>query len=190
MKLLLGLYRLCPIMKQTKDSVETEFASWAMQSQIQNLVMKEAVKLEAEVLSELERILHSSQSIGSQNPIAIWVCLWLLLLYYKSHLVFIWSLYGGRASGRYKQNFISSPDDLHFLVMDPIYSLGRHLYNAITSIYSALYKTTTPLTFDWRKEEISKMLGKDSELIKSFCNIKTEMFWLRMSSSSNWPLEY
>ncbi|KAH8744021.1 hypothetical protein F5882DRAFT_423713 [Hyaloscypha sp. PMI_1271] len=131
-----------------------------MQSQIHNLVRKEAMKLEAEVLSELERILYSSQSIGSQNPIAIWVCLWLLLLYYKSHLTFIWG-HGGRAS-----------------VTDPIYSLGRHLYNAITSIYSALYKTTTPLTFDWRKEEISKMLGRDSELIKSFCNIKTEMFWL------------
>ena len=90
----------------------------------------------------------------------------------------------------FERLFISSPDDLHFLVMDPIYSLGRHLYNAITSIYSALYKTTTPLTFDWRKEEISKMLGRDSELIKSFCNIKTEMFWLRKSSSSNWPLVY
>jgi hypothetical protein len=103
MKLLLGLYRVCPIMKHTEDSVETEFASWAMQAQIQNLVMKEAVKLEAEALSELERLLYSSQSIGSQNPIAIWVCLWLLLLYYKSHLDTVWSLYGGRASGRYKQ---------------------------------------------------------------------------------------
>jgi len=189
MKLLLGLYRLCPIVKHTEDSVETEFAAWAMQSQIHNLVRKEAMKLEAEVLSELERILYSSQSIGSQNPIAIWVCLWLLLLYYKSHLTFIWG-HGGRASGRCQQNLVSSPDDLHFSVTDPIYSLGRHLYNAITSIYSALYKTTTPLTFDWRKEEISKMLGRDSELIKSFCNIKTEMFWLRMSSFLNWPLEY
>jgi hypothetical protein len=186
MKLLLGLYRVCPIMKHTEDSVEAEFASWAMQSQIQNLVIKEAVELEAEALSELERLLYSSQSIGSQNPIAIWVCLWLLLLYYKSHLDFIWSVYGGR----YKQKFISSLDNLHFSVTDPIYSLGRHLYNAITSIYSALYKTTTPLTFDWRKEEISKMLGRDSELIKSFCNIKTEMFWLRMSSFLNWQLEY
>ena len=190
MKLLLGLYRVCPIMKHTKDSVETEFASWPMQAQIQNLVTKEAVKLEAEALSELERLLYSSQSIGSQNPIAIWVCLWLLLLYYKSHLDTVWSFHGGRASGRYKQKFISSLDDLHFSVTDPIYTLGRHLYNAITSIYSALYKTTTPLTFDWRKEEISEMLGRDSELIKSFCNIKTEMFWLRMSSFLNWPLEY
>jgi hypothetical protein len=61
-----------------------------------------------------------------------------------------------------------------------IHSLTSHMYNALTSVYAALYRTTSPLTLDWRTEEVSKMLGGDAELIKLFSNIKTEMFWFRM----------
>ena len=46
-----------------------------------------------------------------------------------------------------------------------------------TSIYAALYKTTSPLTLDWRTEEVAEMLGKDEQLIQLFCNVKTEMYW-------------
>lgn len=64
-----------------------------------------------------------------------------------------------------------------------MYGLAKHIYNTLTSIYSALYKTTSPLTFDWRKKEIfSEMLGGDSVLIQLFCDIKTEMYWFRGSS--------
>ncbi len=63
--------------------------------------------------------------------------------------------------------------------MDPLFGLAKHIYNALTSIYAALYKTTSPLTFDWRKEEYFEMLGNDLTLVKSFCNIKTEMYWFR-----------
>jgi len=64
------------------------------------------------------------------------------------------------------------------------YGLAKQLYNMLTSIYAALFKTTSPLTFDWRTAEISEMLGRDPELIKSFCNIKTEMHWFRTLTSA------
>ena len=32
---------------------------------------------------------------------------------------------------------------------------------------------------DWRTEEVSKLLGKDPQLIRLFCDIKTEMYWFR-----------
>jgi len=159
LRLLLGLYRMCPIIKYAKDSTETEFASWAMEAQLAEYIGKEAVQLEARVLFELERVSYGSGGIGKKNPLVTWVCLWLLILYYKSHLSFRWFDSGPRTDA-------------------PLYGLARHLYNAITSIYSALYKTTTPLIFDWRKEAVSEMLGRDPQLIRSFCNIKTEMFWL------------
>ena len=61
------------------------------------------------------------------------------------------------------------------------YYLARHIYNTLTAIYSALYRTTSPLTLDWREEEVARLLGNDPVLIKSFCNIKTELFWFRKS---------
>jgi len=59
--------------------------------------------------------------------------------------------------------------------------LIRHMYNMLTSVYAALYKTTSILTFDWRSKEVSEMLGHDGKLIQAFCDIKTEMFWFRKS---------
>jgi hypothetical protein len=64
-----------------------------------------------------------------------------------------------------------------------MYGLAKHIYNTLTSIYSALYKTTSPLTFDWRKKDVfSEMLGGDPVLIQLFCDIKTEMYWFREAS--------
>jgi hypothetical protein len=60
-----------------------------------------------------------------------------------------------------------------------LYSLTTHMFNTLTSIYAALYKTTSPLTLDWRTKEVAEMLGKDEQLIQLFCNVKTEMFWFR-----------
>ena len=64
-----------------------------------------------------------------------------------------------------------------------MYGLAKHIYNTLTSIYSALYKTTSPLTFDWRKKDVfSEMLGGDPVLIQLFCDIKTEMYGFRETS--------
>lgn len=63
------------------------------------------------------------------------------------------------------------------------YDLTRHIYNSLTAIYAALYRTTTPLTFDWRKDEIADLLGHDPTLIRMFSDIKTEMFWFRKLNS-------
>lgn len=52
----------------------------------------------------------------------------------------------------------------------------------LTSTYAALYKTTSPLTLDWRSKEVANMMGNDPHLINLFCNIKTEMFWFRRYS--------
>jgi hypothetical protein len=71
--------------------------------------------------------------------------------------------------------------------MQQVYGLARHLYNALTSIYSALFRTSSPLIFDWRTDEVSEMLGKDPELIRLFCNIKTELYWFSKSSISLGP---
>jgi hypothetical protein len=63
------------------------------------------------------------------------------------------------------------------VVREPRFNLGKHIYNALISVYSALYKTTSPLTMDWRTKEVSEMMGNDHELIRLFCIIKTEIYW-------------
>ncbi|PMD63516.1 uncharacterized protein K444DRAFT_322443 [Hyaloscypha bicolor E] len=57
----------------------------------------------------------------------------------------------------------------------------------LTSIYAALYKTTSPLTLDWRSNEVAVMLGNDSQIINLFCNIKTEMFWFHANAHELFP---
>jgi hypothetical protein len=61
------------------------------------------------------------------------------------------------------------------LVHDALHGLARHMYHTLTSIYAALYKTTTPLAFDWRKEEIYELLGHDDFLVEAFDLIKAEI---------------
>jgi hypothetical protein len=61
------------------------------------------------------------------------------------------------------------------LVHDALHGLARHMYHTLTSIYAALYKTTTPLAFDWRKEDIYELLGHDDTLVKAFDQIKAEI---------------
>lgn len=75
-----------------------------------------------------------------------------------------------------------SETDCNYPVFQPLHNLARHLYNTLTAIYSALYRTTSPLTLDWRTDEISELLDKDPDLIRLFCDIKTEMYWFRMFS--------
>jgi hypothetical protein len=72
-----------------------------------------------------------------------------------------------------------SRTDCCWVVLQPVHGLAKHLYHSLTAIYSALYRTTSPLMLDWRKDEISELLGKDPDLIRLFCDIKTEMYWFR-----------
>ncbi len=61
------------------------------------------------------------------------------------------------------------------LVHNALHGLASHMYHTLTSIYTALYKTTTPLAFDWRKEETYELLGHNETLVEAFGVIKAEI---------------
>jgi hypothetical protein len=84
MKSLLGLCQTGAIIKSDLDSPAFEWAATLMVRALGSRVRNALVEIEAEVLFEFERIIFGSGSIGKQNPVAIWVCLWLLILHYKS----------------------------------------------------------------------------------------------------------
>ncbi|KAK0104871.1 hypothetical protein ONS95_005137 [Cadophora gregata] len=160
---LFGLYRIIPYTWSTPDCVEGELASPVILAQLRLLVCGELKSVEIQVFSALYRLIYDQGNIGRQNSLAVWACLWALLFTYKHHMVFTRS---------------TLPEyDISPMIHAARFQLNQHLYNTLTSTYAALYNSTSPLTLDWRTEEIASLLDRDPELIKLFCNIKTEMFW-------------
>ena len=171
-----------PVTKPTLDSSVSELVSTTMYAQLRLVVYEELIPLEAQIFVALERVVYGQNGIGKQNPIAVWACLWTLIFTYKEHMVFTKPLAQMKQMSMslnrsHIQRTRAILTNLH--LEEDRYHLNRHLYNTLTSMYAALYKTTSPLTFDWRTAEISDMLGTDQQLIRLFNNIKTEMYWFR-----------
>ena len=168
------MYHTAPTLKTSFETDQESHASHAIFTQLRFVLSRAIVKQEVQVLSEIDKLSRGTGPAGRHNPIAVWVSLWMLLLSYKEHMIYIKAPMKGTL-GLTSWQFCScqienGPEKL---------ALVQHLYNAITSIYAALYKTTSPLTLDWRTEEIASMLGNDVELIRLFSIIKAEMFWFR-----------
>jgi hypothetical protein len=176
LRYLFGIYRTGPVMKDLAGNGKIERASTATYLQLRLVAARAIIQLEAEVLANIDKFAFGSGTIGRRNPLAIWLCLWVLLLSYKDHMVYMKALSpeGRGNDAQYTTDFLEAE-------IRSLYALTCHLYNAITSIFAALYKTTSPLTLDWRTGEVAAMLGHDSDLIKSFSNVKTEIYWFRTS---------
>jgi len=180
---LFNIYRTLPAIKSapcTNDGdSDGDIASTAIWLQLRLPIGKGIKATETDVLTEIDRMIQSKSGIGRQNPLATWTALWVLILSYKDYMIFCKAWRYDQDSG----NLDSFPRPNKFRLTiteaEKIYNLNEHLYNMLTSIYAALYKTTSPLTLDWRSNEVAVMLGNDSQIINLFCDIKTEMFWFR-----------
>jgi hypothetical protein len=53
--------------------------------QLKFIMIREIVRLELEILSEIDRIAHGG--IGKQGPIGAWAALWILMLSYQGHMI-------------------------------------------------------------------------------------------------------
>ncbi|KAG4443427.1 hypothetical protein IFR05_001106 [Cadophora sp. M221] len=163
---LFQMYGTMAFIKSSMQSSEKEVVSATISMQIRHLLLEELIPLEVHVFSALENLIYDKNGIGKQNPLVTWACLWTLIFTYKEHMVFMKPL------AKLK------------LLVEARYHLSQHIYDTLTSMYAALYKTTSPLTFDWRTAEISDMLGRDPELIRLFNDIKTEMYWFHAARDS------
>ena len=57
--------------------------------------------------------------------------------------------------------------------------MAKHMYHYLVSVYSALFKSTTPLYIDWRMSSNLELFGRDEELIATFKSLRTEAFYFR-----------
>jgi hypothetical protein len=127
-----GIYRAMLTVKESLDSPHRKVAFHATMIQFKWLISRQIVQPEAEILSEIDRLVSSSDKIGRDKPIAFWICLWTMLLSYKSHILY-------HKAGFYAYGGLAAAEE------QKVYELCRHIFNNLTSIYSALYKITSPL---------------------------------------------
>jgi len=88
MQQLFALFRTGATMKHSLDSEDVRHISTAIAVQLKSIISKELVKVEIAVLSEVDKLVYGSETIGRQSPLAMWVCLWTLILSYKEHMVY------------------------------------------------------------------------------------------------------
>lgn len=145
----------CSALPQPRTSHEQpcEYASKVVHSQIAVLVARGIVDLEVEILSQLQDLIFNSTGPGKRNMLPIWTCLWLLMLTYRR------TVYG------------SAPDPkIHGGL-----ALAQHMYDMFVSVYSGMFRPSSPLWLNWLKEEVFELFGKDYRITHCIGTLKTEL---------------
>jgi len=94
MQKLFAIFRSGALMKDSLEDRDTTHLSVAMGTQLYLIISKAIFEVEASVLAEIDKLVYDSEGIGRRNPLALWVCLWTLILSYKDHMVFSQAYYG------------------------------------------------------------------------------------------------
>lgn len=144
------------------------YASSAVCRQIQLIVTKGIVDLEVDILAQLQKTIFGGKGPGKKNMLAIWTGLWLLLLTYRD-------------TNKYW--------DCQSISKDGLPELSQHMYDMLVSIYSGLFRPSSPLWLNWLREDILDLFGRDTRIIERMGNLKAEMRFLGASgfqSGLNW----
>lgn len=157
----------CLALPQPRTSREQpyQYASEAVHKQIEAIAARGIVDLEVEILSELQKLIFSSKGPGKLNLLPIWTCLWLLILTYRRTL----------QNERLKKH------------KEARFSLAQHMYNMFVSIYSGLFRPSSPLWLNWLKDDVFELFGKDYRITGCIGTLKTELDYI-CSSDASLPL--
>jgi hypothetical protein len=133
------------------------YLSRAVHQQIGVIVSEGIETLEYDILNQLEELIFHRKGPGKENLLPIWTCLWLLMLTYRRTVV-RWP------SERWG---------------DGMLALAQHMYEMLISIYSALFKPSSPLWLNFLKDEVFELFGRDLRVVERLGTIKTEMGYMR-----------
>jgi hypothetical protein len=113
-------------------------------------VTKGIIDLEVEVLSALQTLIFGSTGPGKGNMLPVWTALWLMILMYRDTPDYV-------PSGEHRFE-----------------ELARHLYDMLVSIYSGLFRPSSPLRLNWLVNSSCNMFGGDDILLQRLGTLKTE----------------
>lgn len=88
-KRLFTLFRRAALLKSSPDDEAGEFVGTWIKFQLKQRIASGIVELEENIFDEFDRLLYGHDGIGKRNPLATWVCLWILVLVYKEQMAFI-----------------------------------------------------------------------------------------------------
>ena len=128
------------------------YTSQAVHTQLAVIVTKGIQDLEIDVLSELQKRVFGTKGLGKDNMLPIWTALWLLILTYRE-TVDVWFSQEHKDKG--------------------LPQLAKHMYDMLVSIYSALFRPSSPLWLDWSKTNFG-LFGQDMRVMRSMGCVKRE----------------
>jgi hypothetical protein len=120
------------------------------------VVTKGIIDLEVDLLAQLQKIIFSSKGPGKNNMLPIWTCMWLLLLTYRDT----------------NQHWCCQS-----VSKDGLPELSQHMYDMLVSIYSGLFRPSSPFWLNWLKSDILDLFGRDTRIIERMGNLKTEIMF-------------
>lgn len=149
----------CSALPQSRDSQQDphEYVSKAVHRQLAIIVTQGIVDLEVEVLSQLQNIIFGCKGPGKQNMLPIWICLWLLMLMYRRTI----ELFSVK-----KRVGNTGP------------SLAKFMFDLLVSTYSGLFRTSSPMSLNWLKQEVFDMFGQDYRITHTMGTLKREFHYI------------
>ena len=150
--------------QQRRTSQEPiRYVSKAVHQQIGVIVSERIEALEYDILNQFEELIFHRKGPGKENMLPIWTCLWLLMLTYRRTVLHGMSENWG----------------------DEAVGLAQHMYEMLISIYSALFKPSSPLWLNFLNDEVFELFGRDLRIAVGLGTIKTEMGYMREFSCSS-----
>ena len=145
----------CSDLPRPRDSRQSfhQYASNAVYKQIGAIVARGIADTEVDILSLLQKSIFGKKGPGRGNMLPIWTSLWLLILMYRETLFY----YDDSDSDR------------------GLYQLAQHMYNVLVSLYSGLFRPSSPLWLNWLRDDVYELLGRDWRIMEAMGTLKTEI---------------
>jgi len=131
------------------------YASKAVNMQIGVILSQGIEVLELDVLGQLQSLIFHSKGPGKDNRLPIWACLWLLMCTYRRTIL---------------HSVREEKGELDLL---------QHMYEILISIYSGLFRPSSPLWLNFLEDEVFQQFGRDFKIVERLGTVKTEVGYIR-----------
>jgi hypothetical protein len=147
----------CSALQEPRRSRQQQiiYASQAVNKQIAVILSQGIEVLEVDMLGQLQTLIFHSKGPGKENMLPIWACLWLLMCTYRRTIL---------TFAREEKGALD---------------LLQHMYELLISIYSGLFRPSSPLWLNFLEDEVFQLFGRDFKIVERLGTVKTEVGYIR-----------